>query len=341
MKNRIWKLFLLTTILALPHISCAKKPLEEQFEDAIYHPKKVNIRTLEKILDKGCPVDYLSYGETPLYSMCYMKIDNENEVMDFLIKKGADVNFSKELNDASETALLPKREKDFCITNCNSPEKVELLVSNGASVDADCGNGVTPLVYYTDIAANSDESLRYRTLLRIIEVLLENGADANHRLENNVTPLVIALQYEKRDLVDLLMRHGAEIHEDFVKIRKKEYKHIEVYDEYLFSELTSVFSSGYVDLIKDYLESHDVDLFSDIGNGLDYFCCAVISDKPEMVKLVLPYYGNINSRRYTLVELLDKIPIYGFTLYGIADAYGCRNSERTLLEHGADGFLHY
>lgn len=341
MKKRILLFSLLTAVFALMLISCAKKPLEEQFEDAIYCPRGVNIRTLEKILDKGCPIDYLSYGETPLYAMCYMKIDNENEVMDFLIRKGANVNFSKELHDDSENMLLPKRERDFCITNCNSPEKVELLVSNGASVDVDCGNGITPLLYYTDAATNSDESSRYRTLLRIIEVLLENGADANHRLENNVTPLVIALQYEKRDLVDLLMRHGAEIHKDIVKINKKQYENIEIYDEYLFSELTSVFSSGYVDLIKEYLENHDVDLFSDIGNGLDYFCCAVISDKPEMVKLVLPYYGNINSRRYTLVNLHDKMPIYGFTLYGIAYAYGCQNSERTLLEHGADGFLHY
>ncbi|MBD5432724.1 MAG: hypothetical protein HDR35_00240 [Treponema sp.] len=237
--------------------------------------------------------------------------------------------------------LLPKRKRDFCITNCNSPEKVELLVSNGASVDADCGNGITPLVYYTYLAANSYEPSLYRTLLKIIEVLLDNGADANHRLESNVTPLVIALQYEKRDLVNLLMRHGAEIHEDFVRMRKKLYEHIEIYEEYLFSELTSVFSSGYVDLAKKYLENHNVDLFSDIGIGLDYFCCAVISDKPEMVKLILPYYGNINSRRYTLVKLHDKMPIYGVTLYGIADAYGCQNSERTLLEHGADGFLHY
>ena len=59
-----------------------------------------------------------------------------------------------------------------------------------------------------------------------------------------------------------------------------------------------------------------------------------------MVEYVLPYYGNINSKRYTILSY-DNEPTYGYTLYGIAKEYGCEQTAQVLLAHGADGFTHY
>ena len=160
-----------------------------------------------------------------------------------------------------------------------------------------------------------------------------------------MTPLLIALQYQNREVVDLLLQYGAEIHEDYVHLILNPFRNTIFEDfgdkaDYTFSELTSICNAGYVDLLKGYLENHKVNLFSHSGDGYDYFFCAVQSNNPEIVEYLLPYYGNINSKRYTIIDL-DNKPTYGYTLYGVAHHFGCEKVAEVLLTHGADGFTHY
>ena len=342
------KKILLIIFIISALISCKKQTLEEKFHDSISY---CNISNVQKLLKKGADVNCVIYqDETALNYLCGINRENSYEIADLLIKNGANTNsYTLETDTYEEKKFLfTKIEKKYCICNCVSVGKIELLIKNGAEIDVDCGNGITPLMYYIEKAyyEKSDyNNSYYNELINIIKILLENGADVNHKLENGVTPLIIALQYQNREVVDLLLQYGAEIHEDYVHLKLNPFRNTIFEDfgdeaDYNFSELTSVCNAGYVDLLRKYMENHKVDLFSHSGDGYDYFFCAVQSDNPEMIEFLLPYYGNINSKRYTLIDL-DNKPTYGYTLYGIAHHFGCEKIEKVLLDHGANGFTHY
>ena len=337
----------LLLIIVLSITSCKQKTIEEKFEDAIGN---CNISRVRNLLSKNIEIDKeIIMGETALSYVCGIYKDNSYEIAELLIKKGANVNSTILNNEIDRKKFVfAKAERLPILTQCTSLEKAQLLVSNGAEVDLDCGSGITPLMYFVESSGiyqqKSDESW-YKTYLEIIKLLLENGADVNHKLENGVTPLLIALQYQNREVVDLLLQYGAEIHEDYVHLVLNPFRNTIFEDfgdkaDYNFSELTSICNAGYVDLLKKYLENHKVNLFSHSGDGYDYFFCAVQSNNPEIIEYLLPYYGNINSKRYTIIDL-DNKPTYGYTLYGVAHKFGCEKVEEVLLAHGADGFTHY
>lgn len=342
------KKILLIIFIISALISCKKQTLEEKFRESVLDN---DIKAVSKFISKGVDVDYTpGRFETSLYNLCGYGHTEYFEICDLLIKNNADVNYftTRIDKDLNKSFIFAKIEKKYCICNCVSADILDLLVKNGAVIDVDCGNGITPLMYYVEqacLSSNYVDKSYYYIVLANIKTLLENGADVNHKLENGVTPLIIALQYQNRETVDLLLQYGAEIHEEYVHLKMNPFRNTIFEDygdeaDYNFSELTSICNAGYVDLLKEYMENHKVDLFSHSGDGYDYFFCAVQSDNPEMIEFLLPYYGNINSKRYTLIDL-DNKPTYGYTLYGIAQHFGCEKIEKVLLDHGANGFTHY
>ena len=72
---------------------------------------------------------------------------------------------------------------------------VELLLANGAKVNARADNGFTPLHY----AGNRD----------VVASLLANKADVNARNNMGQTPLQFAVQSGHEDVANLLRQHGA------------------------------------------------------------------------------------------------------------------------------------
>lgn len=281
--------------------------------------------------------------------MCKTEEEGSYDLADLLIKNGIDINLLYLNTDYENSDFVFANSKYYSfLSKCNSKEKAQLLISNGINIDIDCGNGITPLMQYIESGYIYRDSYNHtwgNNSKEIIKLLLKNGADVNHKLENGVTPLLIALQYQNREVVDLLLQYGAEIHEDYVHLILNPFRNTIFEDfgdkaDYTFSELTSICNAGYVDLLKGYLENHKVNLFSHSGDGYDYFFCAVQSNNPEIVEYLLPYYGNINSKRYTIIDL-DNKPTYGYTLYGVAHHFGCEKVAEVLLTHGADGFTHY
>jgi uncharacterized protein len=78
------------------------------------------------------------------------------------------------------------------------PEMVEILVENGASLDARDSGGGSPL----HTAAEHPE------LIDVMEKLLQLGADVNARDTGGRTPLDVARSREENDKVELLGRYG-------------------------------------------------------------------------------------------------------------------------------------
>src|SRR5712691_8686627 len=80
--------------------------------------------------------------------------------------------------------------------------KTRALLAGGADPNRPVGvNGWPPLVHAV-----------HKNALGTAEVLLERGADINRGGPEGMTPLMMAAGYGNDDMVDLLLRHGADPH---------------------------------------------------------------------------------------------------------------------------------
>uniref|UniRef100_A0A7N5ZWK3 Ankyrin repeat domain 61 n=1 Tax=Anabas testudineus TaxID=64144 RepID=A0A7N5ZWK3_ANATE len=80
---------------------------------------------------------------------------------------------------------------------------VHILASYGANVNAVDSSGMTPLHMATTKTLEDD--------VRCISVLLEHGAEPNAKNKAGMTPLQEACSMGNKELVDLLLRYGANI----------------------------------------------------------------------------------------------------------------------------------
>jgi len=151
-----------------------------------------NLDAVKALVEGGAKPDTLiEYGEhkiTPLMKACW---DGKQDIAEYLIGAGADVNAS---DDAGETPIFSaiKRER---------PELTQLLIDKGAKVNVKDSRQFTPLTVAA--AAGAD---------RIVEPLIKAGADVKAETYG-LTPLMFAVAARKIDTVRLLISLGASINQ--------------------------------------------------------------------------------------------------------------------------------
>jgi ankyrin repeat protein len=181
------------------------------------------------------------------------------ELIEFLIKNGADVNKNYQ---NIRTPLYAAAESGHA-------EIVDLLLKYGAYVDKDDQGGVTPLY----VASSEGHT-------EVVELLVKNGADVNKAKENGLTPLYIAAHYQKAEVVKLLLEHP-EI--DINQARENG-----------STPLYIAANSGDMETVRPLVED-GADVNKAKENGLTPLYTAASSGHIEVVKLLVAYGADINK----------------------------------------------
>ena len=178
----------------------------------LHYAAEANAReAAEVLLKNGADVNAKAEnGGTPLHYAAYV---NAREVAEVLLQNGADVNAKVTLHASISphyTAILDKVESDdrnladstplHYAAFANACEVAEVLLQNGADVNAKAENGGTPLHYVA--LANACE---------VAEVLLRNGADVNAKGDNGDIPLHNAAFANACEVAEVLLQNGAAI----------------------------------------------------------------------------------------------------------------------------------
>ncbi|MCL5773105.1 MAG: ankyrin repeat domain-containing protein [Firmicutes bacterium] len=179
---------------------------------------------VELLISAGADINVKDkWGNTPLESATGW---NE-EIVELLISKGADVNAkNKSGYTPLHLAVMPRMPREKIVSDPDAKERpysiparlkvVKLLISKGADVNAKNKSGYTPLhlavMPQEKKVRFPDDRLRSYSIpapIEVVELLISKGADVNIRANNGETPMQAALRVGRKDIAELLRKHGA------------------------------------------------------------------------------------------------------------------------------------
>ena len=144
-----------------------------------------DVEKVKALIVSGADVNSRSdLSHTPLMYAVYY---GHYEVAKILIEAGADVNAA---HSTTHTVLYHALEAPRL-----HAEVIQLLLDAVVNMD------YTPLTW----------AIRYRVAPEIVAMLIEAGADVNERDENGTPALNTAVRFRRNQLIDILLRSGAEI----------------------------------------------------------------------------------------------------------------------------------
>ncbi len=168
----------------------------------------------------------------PLYKACR---EGDIAAIDALIKQGGDINNSCSamvLNSKTKKHKLKSSTLLMETIKCRQPKIAEYLVEQGADVNKENSDGVTPLmlsimlsddtellkflikhkakIEHIDLVGNTPLSGAVALGRKAaVKVLLNNGADPNVATQKGYTPLIIAMMSSRVDIMQILLDAGA------------------------------------------------------------------------------------------------------------------------------------
>ena len=149
-----------------------------------------DIRTVNNLSDKN-PDLLKSFSADGFTALGLASFFGHLAIVKLLLDKGADPNIPA--NNSFKVTPL------HSAVAISSYEIAELLIKNGANVNAKQMQDVTPL-----------HSAAHNGQTALAKLLIDHGAGVNAKMENGQTPLFMALEKKFQETADLIKRHGGQ-----------------------------------------------------------------------------------------------------------------------------------
>ena len=146
-----------------------------------------DLRRVKRFVEQGTNVNTKD-NELKWTALHWAAFTGQEDVVEFLIAKGADVNAKDE---RGLTALRRACGKGH-------QEVVSLLIASGADVNAKYPDGRTPLHRAAE-----------KGYKEVVELLIANGADVDVKTEKGQTAMSLAKKEGHSEIVELLRKHGS------------------------------------------------------------------------------------------------------------------------------------
>lgn len=150
---------------------------------------EIELEKIKSLIDRGADVNTTrgdAKGQTPLHRACSKKQMSAQQVIEYLVEKGAMVDAEDQFGN---TPLLCASEKS-CLTT------VKYLLMLGANIDQKNSDGYT--------------ALHLADGVEILRMFLDNGLDINGCSNYGDTPLHMAAMRGNLECVKLLLEIGAD-----------------------------------------------------------------------------------------------------------------------------------
>jgi len=174
------------------------------FQDIKKAIKADKLKAVKKLVEADPAIVNIenSHGDSPLY----IAVQEENiDIAKYLIDNGADVNH---INTTEVWSIL------HLACHLKNLEMVKLLLDNDADIELTTNTGATPLYLICETGTHSQAAIE------IIEVLLDAAEEKgvldeyiNKKEEHGYFPLYIACKEGDDDIVELLLKSGANLEE--------------------------------------------------------------------------------------------------------------------------------